>query len=93
MVFIQLTTNQKQHLEKETDQNKQRFEIQLILKHKLQHPTKILARKSSLTRGSLQISQLETTSRRKSRSTIEGLTLSSVSTKLIYAQKKLHNKK
>jgi hypothetical protein len=93
MVFIQLTTNQKQHLEKETDQNKQRFEIQLILKHKLQHPTKILARKSSLTRGSLQITQLETTSRRKSRSTIEGLTLSSVSTKLIYAQKKLHNKK
>jgi hypothetical protein len=93
MVFIQLTTNQIQHLEKETDQNKQRFEIQLILKHKLQHPTKILARKSSLTRGSLQISQLETTSRRKSRSTIEGLTLSSVSTKLIYAQKKLHNKK
>jgi len=93
MVFIQLTTNQIQHLEKETDQNKQRFEIQLILKHKLQHPTKILARKSSLTRGSLQISQLETTSRRKSRSTIEGLTLSSVSTKLIYAHKKLHNKK
>lgn len=70
MVFIQLTTNQKQHLEKETDQNKQRFEIQLILKHKLQHPTKILARKSSLTRGSLQITQLKTIRRRRLRTTV-----------------------
>lgn len=61
---------EKRNPEQEMDQAEQRFEIQLLLNHTLQHPKKILTRKSSLTRGSSQITQLKTISSRKSRTTV-----------------------
>lgn len=68
--FFPVNYQPKKKPEQEKDQAKQRFETQLLLNHKLQHPTKILARKSSLTRGSLQITQLKTIRRRRSRTTV-----------------------
>lgn len=62
---------EKRNPEQEMDQAEQRFEIQPLLNHTLQHPKKILTRKSSLTRGSSQITQLKTISSRKSRTSLQ----------------------